>query len=78
MTKTNTPAHQTVTATDLRDGDLMRLGDSTNYVLIADAQPANGRIALTIYDGTEPNANGPTLHLDPNATVSLSMRGATA
>lgn len=68
--------HDEVDATDLRDGDLMRIGPSTNYVLVADAQTgSDGRIDVTIYNGSEPN-DAPTLRLDPHAKVSLSMRGA--
>jgi hypothetical protein len=68
--------HQSIPASDLRDGDLMRISSSTNYVLVADAQPIDGRIAVTIYSGEVPNSNGATLRFAPNDTVSLSMRDA--
>ncbi len=70
--------HIAIPDSDLRDGDLMRLGGSTNYVLVADAQTVNGQISVTIYNGTVPNENGPTLTYDRSETVHLSMRDAPA
>ncbi|MEV0214396.1 hypothetical protein [Micromonospora sp. NPDC050695] len=68
--------HIPTTASDLRNGDLLRIGSSTNYVLIYDAQPADDKIAVTIYSGTVPNSNGATLRFEPTAQVDLSMRNA--
>ncbi|MDG4792108.1 hypothetical protein O7626_40550 [Micromonospora sp. WMMD1102] len=68
--------HQPVPASDLRDGDLMRVGSSTNYVLVADAQPVNDLIVVTIYNGQVSNSNGATLRFAPDDTVFLSMRDA--
>lgn len=69
--------HQPVKASDLRDGDLMRIGSSTNYVLVADAPIVNGKVAVTIYNGETPN-DFPTLSFEPGNTVHLSMRNAPA
>lgn len=67
--------HQPVKARDLRDGDLMRIGSSTNYVLVADAQPIDGCTWVTIYDGETPHTK-PTLLFLADDTVYLSMRTA--
>lgn len=68
--------HVNTTAADLRNGDLLRIGSSTNYVLIYDAQPDGNKIAVTIYNGTVPNSNGATLRFEPKTPVALSMRDA--
>lgn len=67
---------QTVTAGELRNGDLLRLGTSENFVLIADAQTDGEDVALTIYNGPVPNKYGPTLRYLRSKPLELSMRDA--
>ncbi len=68
--------HLTVKAADLRRGDLLRLGDSTNYVLVASAElNTDGYVAVTLYHGSEPEPGGhPTLVYRAETPLSLSMR----
>lgn len=74
MTHMRTHIH--TTAADLRNGDLLRINASTNYVLVYDAQPDGDKIAITIYSGDVPNSNGATLRYAPDRPVDLSMRDA--
>lgn len=69
--------HITIKASELGEGDLMRIGSSTNYVLVYSAKEVDSRIAVTIYSGDEPNPNGATLHLKPSDTASLSPHGTS-
>lgn len=68
--------HITIKARDLGNGHLVRLGASTNYVLVYDAAEFAKQIYVTIYsDNNVPNPDGPTLQFDPDADVSLSPYG---
>ncbi len=69
--------HREIQALYLADGDLMRIGSSTNYVLVHSAVLTARGVAVTIYNGDEP-ADRPAMTLDPSEMVSLSMRGAAA
>lgn len=67
-----TPRHRTVKAEDLKNGDLMRSGVSTNYVLVADASAVEtGLIAVTLYNG-DVRCDAPTFYLKPETEGSLS------
>jgi hypothetical protein len=66
--------HQTVKGRELRKGDLMRLGFSTNYVLVADATTISGLTRVTVYNGDVPAPNW-TLSFDPEEPLSLAARG---
>jgi hypothetical protein len=66
--------HQTIKASDLRPGDLMRLGSGTNYVLISSAAVVGGRVVITAYNGEDPQLNGPVFGRDPDEDVELSGR----
>lgn len=48
-----TVSHQTIPASDLRDGDLLRLGASTNYVLVADAALPAERAGIAVDAGRQ-------------------------
>jgi hypothetical protein len=63
--------HQTIQATDLRPGDRVRLGSSTNYVAAAETRDV---VAVTVFNGDRPAAV-PTPHLAPGMTVELAGRG---
>jgi hypothetical protein len=68
------PSHFAVPVRDLRDGDLMRIGSSTTYVLVAHAVPCtDGTVVVTIYDGDMP-AEGPTLRFSDDIEVTLRAR----
>lgn len=67
--------HQTIKARDLRAGDLMRLGSSTNYVLISSATMLGDRVSLTRYNGNDPELDGPSFTRGADEDVDLSGRG---
>lgn len=49
--------HTLIKASQLRDGHLLRLGVSTNYVKVASAAVTeDGEVAVTVYNGETPNA----------------------
>jgi hypothetical protein len=60
-----------IPAAGLLDGHLVRIGSSTNYVLVAAANEIEGKIAVTIYNGDTPQ-DRPNLHLEPDEVVHLS------
>jgi hypothetical protein len=65
--------HMTITASELRDGDLLHIGSSTNYVLVAHAElDAHKTIAVTTYDGNDVVHDKPFLHFYPWEQVELS------
>lgn len=70
----STKMHTTIPARELRKGDLLRIGVSTNYVLVADATEAAGQIKVTIYNGEIPN-DEPTLSFPADQEVALSAIG---
>jgi hypothetical protein len=69
------PRHKPVKASQLRSGDLMRCGVSTNYVKVANVKGTlDGRMAVTIYNGAIANAN-PYQTFGQEDEVSLSTHG---
>lgn len=46
--------HTTIKAADLRNGDVLRLGKSDNYVLVSSTEKRAGRVHVTIYNGSVP------------------------
>jgi hypothetical protein len=66
-----------VNARDLRTGDLMRVGVSTNYVLVAKVERVAGGVSVTLYDGNGQPQNTPYKTFRPNAQIALSMRDAS-
>ena len=65
--------HYELKARHLRDGHLLRIGSSTNYVLVSDAKPdTDGRIGIWIYDGDDQRAPGVRMHLQPDELVCVS------
>jgi hypothetical protein len=64
-----------IAARDLRQGDLLRVKDSTNYVLVYEARVGqiHGDVEVTVYDGDEP-ADVPTLWFGNDAMVELNGR----
>jgi hypothetical protein len=65
--------HTTVKARELRKGDLLRLGVSTSYVLVASAVQGGGEVHVTVYNGTTPY-DQPTLHYAPGQELQLARR----
>ena len=65
--------HTTIKARELRKGDLLRLGVSTNYVLVASAIQGGGEVHVTVYNGSTPN-DRPTLHYAPDQELQLARR----
>jgi hypothetical protein len=71
------PRHKTIKARNLRDGDLMRVRVSTNYVKIVDVtQTPDGHVHATLYNGDVPDTE-PRLHFGADEDVSLSTYGMT-
>ncbi len=68
--------HTDIAARDLTDGDVLRIGSSTNYVLVHSAEHSPSGVDVTVYNGDVPNPDGATLNFDAAERVSLSMRGA--
>jgi len=70
--------HEIVKAADLREGDLIRIGISTNYILAAEVTESAGEIEVFAYDGDKPadKTYGPSLRFRPGDDVALSMRDA--
>lgn len=66
--------HITIKAADLREGDLMRLGSSTNYVLISSAGVVGRRVLLTTYSGDDPQLDGPVFGREPDEDIELAAR----
>ena len=67
-------SHITVKAGELRKGDLLRLGVSTNYVLVASAVlGGGGQVHVTVYNGSTPYDH-PTLHYAPARQLQLARR----
>ena len=66
--------HTPVKATDLRPGDVIRIGRSENYVIVASAGESGGRVHVTIYDGCTAG-DGPYRSFAPGDDVQLSRRG---
>lgn len=64
-------------AWELRDGDVLRIGTSGNYVRVADAVIAGGTVNVTIYDGPTPTTS-PTLVYMADVEVYVSARGKAA
>jgi hypothetical protein len=68
--------HIEIPASDLRDGDLLRINKSTNYVLVAKTELLNGKIAVTIYTGqVNAVADRPFRCFPAKQTVQLSGIG---
>lgn len=65
--------HITIAAAELRKGDLLRLGVSTNYVLVARATEGGGEVHVTVYNGSTPHER-PTLHYAPDRQLQLARR----
>jgi len=66
-------------AKHLRDGHLLRIGASTNYVLVSDAKAAaDGRIGIWIYDGNDERVPGVRLHFQPDELVCVSTASPMA
>lgn len=64
--------HRPVKASELKDGDIMRIGVSTGYVLITAAtELPDGRIAVFIDKGEVANTE-PNYRYDPEHVVHLS------
>ena len=49
-----TTTKNTVKASELRQGDLIHVGGES-YVLVADATLRDGKVQVTIYNGTTPD-----------------------
>ncbi len=64
--------HQDIPAGDLRNGHLLRLGVSTNYVKVASTEIRGGQVDVTIYNGSTPYPR-PTLHYRADETVQVSL-----
>jgi hypothetical protein len=62
-----------VTASELRKGDLLRMGVSENYVLVAGTTTRNGKIHVTICNGSVAN-DYPTFAYEPIEPLQLSRR----
>lgn len=48
--------HTTLKASDLRNGDVLRLGKSENYVLVSSTEKRGSRVHVTIYNGSVPDS----------------------
>jgi hypothetical protein len=59
-------------AGELRARHLVRLGVSTNYVLVSEACLRDGEVAVTIYNGDQP-CDQPHLFFAPDELVHLSL-----
>lgn len=70
--------HEPWTASDLRNGHIIRIGDSENYVKVASAEMAEGgRITVTIYNGDVPQDHPyRTFAADEPVTFGLIGPGA--
>jgi hypothetical protein len=60
-----------IVAAQLREGHLVRVGLSSNYVLVAVAAEHAGRIEVTLYNGARPQAR-PSMFFKPGDLVHLS------
>ena len=77
MTTTkNTAGQITVKASELKQGDLIHVGGES-YVLVADATVRQGKVQVTIYNGTTPHAT-PTYSHKPSASIRLARRNCPA
>ena len=77
MTTTqNTAGRITVKASELRQGDLIHVGGES-YVLVADATLRDGKVQVTIYNGTTPH-DEPTYSHKPCTSIRLARRNCPA
>lgn len=77
MTTTqDTAGRITVRASELKQGDLIHVGGES-YILVADATLRDGKVQVTIYNGTTPHAT-PTYSHKPSASIRLARRNCPA
>jgi hypothetical protein len=66
--------HTTIKASDLRPGDVIRIGTSENYVLAYEIIPTGSGVAVWASDGAGKAALGPSLRLRAGDRVLVSRR----
>lgn len=66
--------HMTVKASELRPGDVIRIGRSENYVLAYEIIPVGSSVAVWASDGAGRAAYGPSLRLKSGDQVLVSRR----
>ena len=71
------PAHNEVKASELKPGDVIRIGSSENYILAFEVTQADGEVAVWAADGSKRAQYGPSLRFKADAKAQVSRRGYT-
>ena len=69
--------HAPVKASELRPGDVIRIGTSENYILAFEVTRAGSEVAVWSADGGKRAECGPSLRLKAGAKALVSRRGCT-
>lgn len=66
--------HTSLKAGELREGDVIRIGTSENYILAAEVIREGRDVAVWAYDGPAKAKYGPSLRFKDSDNVSVSVR----
>jgi hypothetical protein len=66
--------HSAIKATELRPGDVIRIGASENYILAFEIIRTGNEIAVWAADGSKKALHGPSLRFKASAKAQVSRR----